>query len=777
MLERKADEALLKFLAKHGRIESWMAEAVEEYVRTHGVSVIEALCDGGFIDESAIADLFEQALRIPRAKLDAFPPRLARPLDPETLKLHLATPTEIDRGRLALAMVNPLDYEAIRKVHFMSGLRVVPAVATLTDIRTALARPAEPPPEIELPKGERAAVIPVPERRPDPGPHSSNISPIVRMASLFIERGVALRASDLHLDPTPDGLTVRYRIDGILEEATRLSASVRSPLVARFKVMANLDIAERRVPQDGGISLTVAGRPIDCRVSTLPTQYGEKVVIRLLDTKRALVSLDQLGFEPGELTRVEECLRQSDGMILTTGPTGSGKSTTLYAMLRAIQTPELNIVTVENPIEYRLPGITQTEVNERQGLTFPVALRSILRQDPDVILIGEIRDHETAEIAVQAAQTGHLVLSTLHTNDSVGVITRLVKLGMEREMIASTLLLIIAQRLVRVVCPHCATRVPASTWADLPWYRALGGGELARGQGCSDCRQTGYFGRRGVYEIFRNTTEVKRLIIDAASELDLRDSLRRQGGRTLMQVALDKIHAGETTPDEVGQVIKHDEGAKACDGCGADVDERFRTCPHCGSALRRECPTCGSTLQEGWERCPACGTAIAVEVAAPPAPERQMASMKVIAPKNLAAGPLIGAGVRGLCAAAGLDEVAAAELELAVVEACSLACSSGGEGGELLVDLELSVDGHSICISDEGPPWTWPRPQAKPPDMEQFSEAASPDVRAFLIRSSVDEASYERTERRNRLWLVKRPTERADVGGRYGTPESMGIHT
>ena len=749
-------EALLKFLTKHGGIEPGSLDAVREYARSHRVSMLEAICDGGFVDEESIAEIFQAALRLPRARIDASATVLAKPIDQATLKMHLATPASVSNGRLILAMANPLDHEALRKATFASGLRAVPAVATLSEVRAALFRAAAPSAEpTESPPTERVSTY-VQQRPTEP----TSSSPIVKMAALLIEQALTLRASDVHLEPTAEGLTVRYRIDGMLEEATRLSAAVRTPLVARLKVMASLDIAERRVPQDGGLSITIDGRVIDCRVSTLPTQYGEKVVIRLLDAKSALVRLEELGFEPGELSPVRECLRQSEGMILTTGPTGSGKSTTLYAMLQAIHSPEVNIVTVENPIEYRLPGINQTEVHERQGMTFATALRSILRQDPDVILVGEIRDRETAEVAFQAAQTGHLVLSTLHTNDSIGAITRLVKLGIDCELIASSLLLVIAQRLVRAVCPRCAVPEPATTWTHLPWSKALGDTPVLRGRGCPECRNSGYRGRLGVYEIFQNTLEARRLIASGAGEVALRDQLRSQGGRALMQVALDKIRSGRTTPDEVAQVIKADGRQHPCPRCGMATEERDNACPSCGMALHAMCAACNAPLQPGWECCAACGASVAGESL--PRPEQPTTTVELVAPKSLAAGSILGAGVRGLCAASGLDDVAAAELELAVVEACGLACAAGDDG-MLRIAVEMSGDGHSVCLSDEGAAWTWPHPNARPPDLEAFGEESAPEVRAFLIRSSVDEASYERVERTNRLWLIKRPTTAAEA--------------
>ncbi|MEO8605100.1 MAG: ATPase, T2SS/T4P/T4SS family [bacterium] len=768
MLEQEADDALLKFLAKHGRIEPWVYAAVEGYMRQHKVAAIEALCDGGFLDEAAVVEVFQQELRLPGVDVGVAP-LLPKPLDQELLRAHLAFPAAIHDGRLLLAMANPLDYAVVKRLRFSSGLRVVPAVAPLSAIRAALGKETTPLP---MPEVDTAASGEALMQAAHDEVEQSH-SPIIKMATLMIEQGIAMRASDIHLEPTIEGLTLRYRIDGVLEEATRLPASVRNQITVRLKVMAKLDISERRVPQDGGITVTVDHRRIDCRVSTLPTQYGEKVVIRLLDSARSLVQIDRLGFGPDEFIKVSECLAQSEGMILTTGPTGSGKSTTLYAMLQAIHSPGVNIVTVENPIEYRLPGITQTEINERQGMTFAAALRSILRQDPDVILIGEIRDRETAEIAVQAAQTGHLVLSTLHTNDSVGAITRLAKLGIDRELIASTLLLIIAQRLVRRVCEACGQPTSPDAWNHVAFRKALGTHPIMSGKGCSECRNTGFRGRLGVYEILRNTLDAKRLILTGASEVELRDQMRKQGGRTLMQAALEKIRLGFTTPDEVSNAIKSDEGVGNCPGCGAEVDERFHACPYCGNTLRNDCAGCGAALQDGWERCPSCGTLIA-GLAVPGTDSRPKPILvTLLAPKALAVGSVLGAGVRGLGAAGGLDEAAAGELELAVVEACGMSCCASASG-ELRIEMEVSLEGCSVCLSDEGPPWAWPRPNAKVPDLEAFSGDTTPEVRAFLIRSSVDEASYERTERTNRLWLIKRPTE---VSPATGVTHADPVHT
>jgi type IV pilus assembly protein PilB len=720
-----ADAALLRFLFKHRLIDAATAASAERYARDHRLHVIEALCDGGFADERAIVTLLQRELHLPLVDV-ASNTAVASLTDPQILTGHLAAVVGLDDQRLLLAMTNPFNHEVIRQLQFAHNVRIEPAVALLSDLRAAF------PTRYASDEAEPASLT-----------AQVSAHPVVRMATLLIERAVAQHASDIHLEPTASGLTLRYRIDGVLEEVTHFSAAVRGPLTARLKVMARLDIAERRVPQDGGLTLIVAGRAIDCRVSTLPTQYGEKVVIRLLDARRGLMPLDQLGFEPGELAMVREVLGQSEGLILTTGPTGSGKTTTLYAMLRAIQSPALNIVTVENPIEYRLPGINQTEVHERQGMTFAAALRSILRQDPDVILIGEIRDRETAEIAMQAALTGHLVLSTLHTNDAIGAVTRLQRLGIDQQLIASSLLLVIAQRLVRRVCPACSQPAPREALAVLPAAAALDPAVVRAGRGCPTCRQTGYKGRLGVYELLRSNGDVRRELERGGGETALRDLMRRHGMRSLMQAAIEKVRLGETTPEEVAAAIKSDDVAH-CPACGGMLDE------HGG------CAACDG---------PRPAAAIAPAPASAVATDDHLVSLHC--GKAIGGGALLATAVRALSAAGGLDDAAAQDLELAVAETCALAADADG-AGEIHVEVELAPAGCRVCVWDHGAAWPWPGPSARMPDVDLLSRDIGPEVHAFVIRSSVDVVSYERAGNTNRLWLTKHnpaPFEPAAVPG------------
>jgi type IV pilus assembly protein PilB len=414
-------------------------------------------------------------------------------------------------------------------------------------------------------------------------------------------------ASDVHVEPGTDAVIVRYRIDGILEEAFRFPKWVQQALIGRLKVMAKLDITERRVPQDGRIQIRYQDHLVDLRVSSLPTQHGEKITFRILDSTRAVQHLDRLGLDPVNLKRLREAGRRPQGMILVTGPTGSGKSTTLYALIREIFSPSINIVTIENPVEYQLKGISQVEINEKQGLTFAGVLRSVLRQDPDVILVGEIRDQETAHIACQAAQTGHLVLSTLHTNDWASTVTRLVDLGIEPFALASSLNLIVAQRLVRRVCPSCSATFTPTEDVLAPLRLEPGRGEFRHGMGCQACRQSGYAGRLGVYEVVPITPAIGKLIEAGAGESALRQQARAEGCTMLLEDALQKLTTGVTTPDEVLRVVQVNVTAPRCPGCQKEIAEEYAACPHCGHVLRARCGTCAKPLNTEWVTCPYCG--------------------------------------------------------------------------------------------------------------------------------------------------------------------------
>jgi type IV pilus assembly protein PilB len=384
-------------------------------------------------------------------------------------------------------------------------------------------------------------------------------APVVRFVNLLITQAITDRASDIHIEPTEHDLRVRYRIDGVLHDAHRSPKNIQNGVTSRLKIMAEMNIAERRVPQDGRLSVSHQGRKVDLRIATLPTVWGEKVVARILDTSNTRLGLEDLGFSTENFQRYREAYVKPYGMILATGPTGSGKSTTLYATLNQLNKPEVNVITVEDPVEYRLVGINQVQTNVRAGLTFASALRSILRSDPDIVLIGEIRDHETAQIAIEAALTGHLVLSTLHTNDAPSAVTRLVEMGIEPFLVGSAVDAVLAQRLCRSLCERCREAYQPSEQQlvdlDFPWTEGTDVPTLHRAKGCTKCADTGYRGRLALHEVMTVTEEIERLAVARASTDDIGRAARDQGMSTLRHDGWLKVLAGKTSVEEILRVV------------------------------------------------------------------------------------------------------------------------------------------------------------------------------------------------------------------------------
>jgi type II secretory ATPase GspE/PulE/Tfp pilus assembly ATPase PilB-like protein len=375
-------------------------------------------------------------------------------------------------------------------------------------------------------------------------------APVIKLVNGILLEAIRERSTDIHLEPFEDKLLVRYRIDGVLHDRYELTKGHQSPVTSRIKVMAKMDIAERFVPQDGRIGITLGDRAVDIRVSSLPTQHGERIVMRILDKARGLLTLEDLGMAQEERAKLDSLIRNPHGMILLTGPTGSGKSTSLYAIIQALARPEVNIITVEDPIEYDVPGVGQVHVNEKAGVTFASALRSILRQDPDIIMIGEMRDFDTAHIGVQSSLTGHLVLSTLHTNDSVSAVSRLADMGIEPYLIAGSLLGVVAQRLVRRICPKCRVEEPAPAA-----MRKYGLERVYRGTGCDHCGETGYRGRFGLYEQFDITLDIADAISSGATIAALKSMAKANGMRSLLELGVASVASGGTTPEEMIRVV------------------------------------------------------------------------------------------------------------------------------------------------------------------------------------------------------------------------------
>jgi len=602
---------------------------VQERMDQGAGSFVEIMVKEERVPEDAIADAFTDRLKVPRARAATFladqealrrvPERLARK--------HQLLPLAVEGRVLVVAMSDPADYLAIQDVEFAANLAVKPMVATISEIMEGIDERygaedrigsflANVPdaPDLQIVTEEQAGLsVDVADSM-----EATAVAPVVKMCNLLVYDALRSGASDVHIEPALHDLQVRMRVDGVLRDYTRVPKWLHGPVVSRLKILAKLDIAERRLPQDGRVSVQYQGRSIDLRVSTLPTHFGEKMVLRVLGGATA-PAIDSLGLAPTHQRQLEAAVEQPQGMILVTGPTGSGKTTTLYALLAWHHKPEVNIVTVEDPIEFQLAGINQVQVNPKAGLTFASALRSILRQDPDVILVGEMRDHETVEIACQAAMTGHMVLSTLHTNSAVGAVTRMLDLGVDSAVLATSLTMAIAQRLVRRICNECReTYEPGETVRNrvgmfndqTPVYR---------GRGCPACGGTGFSGRIGIYEIYRPTNAIRKMINDRASEADLRMAARQAGMVPLREDALAKIKAGITSPDEVLRVVQVDENEVPCPGCKALIEADFATCPYCRMNLKTNCKSCGQALRFEWALCPYCNTPTKEE-AAPEAP-------------------------------------------------------------------------------------------------------------------------------------------------------------
>lgn len=570
--------------------------------------------------EEEIAQALSLQLGVPMVDLMNMPvePQAIELIPEKVARKHLIIPLSIDQKDLHIAMSDPLSFEAFEDVRFASGFMIRPAIATRTGILWAIDQHYHLGSSLDTivrDIADERLVEVVPDRKEaDPKDSDdlrkkSEAAPIIRMVNLIIAEAVDQGASDIHVEPAKTTLVIRNRVDGLLRQSMELPKWVQGAVISRIKIMATMDIAEKRLPQDGRIGVRVGGKSLDLRVSTLPAAFGEKVVIRILDSANAAIPLESLGFPSSDLQRMEELIGRPQGILLVTGPTGAGKTTTLYAVLHKIRSVERNITTIEDPIEYEIGGVNQVAVQEKIGLTFATTLRSMLRQDPDVIMVGEMRDLETATIATQAALTGHLVFSTMHTNSSAATITRLRNLGVPSYLIASTVVGIVAQRLVRVICPKCRARYEP-TEKELSLLRPgvrKNGFAFYRGEGCPACGGTGYRGRIGVYEILPLTRQIREAITADASEEDIRRLAVAQAMNTLGQAALEKVREGITTLEEVYRVVGTDEEAAAsCTECGAYLASDFTGCPSCGHPVAPGCPSCGKSVAPDWKFCPYC---------------------------------------------------------------------------------------------------------------------------------------------------------------------------
>lgn len=512
----------------------------------------DALLREGFITEQQLIEVLEFQLGIPHVTIAQYPvDQEAVQLVPKDLaKRYLVMPIRKDKNKLFVAMADPLDYFAIEELRMATGFQIEPAIATKDDLYRNITKYYDLQESME----EVMGTFPIDEVLEEVETVDED-SPVVRLVNQIIANGIAMRASDIHFDPQETDFRVRYRVDGVLRTERSLPKHMQNVIVTRIKILANLNITENRLPQDGRIKTTIDFKPVDIRVSTLPTIHGEKVVMRLLDLSNMIDRLDKIGFSEENLAIFKDVLKKPNGIILISGPTGSGKSSTLYAALNFLNKEDTNIITVEDPVEYQLDGINQVQVNEAIGLTFANGLRSILRQDPDIVMVGEIRDTETAEIAIRASLTGHLVLSTIHTNDAISAVSRLTDMGIEPFLISASLVCVVAQRLVRLVCRDCAQEVPATDREkEIFTNRGLDIESVRRGKGCPTCGRTGYRGRTAIHEVLVIDGKIREMISNLKPIGDIRRYVQERNTKFLLDDGLLKVKQGLTTTEEVLRV-------------------------------------------------------------------------------------------------------------------------------------------------------------------------------------------------------------------------------
>lgn len=552
---RKTNLKIGEILLYAGKISPNQLELALAEQETSNKKLGEILVEKGWVTPNDIVEVLEYQLGFPRVDLTRYEinPQVATMLPESIARRHKVAPIDIKDGKLVVAMVDPLNFYAVDDIKLVTKMDIEPVIATEPDVEALINRyytghmakrvleqiPNHTYDELDEAEEEEAEVA---------------SAPVVRLINSLFEQAVRMRASDIHIEPYTEDIRVRFRIDGDLTEIMRLPKSNLSAIVTRIKIIGRMNIAEKRLPQDGRVETSIDGREIDMRISSLPTIYGEKLVIRLLDKSSFNFTKEKLGFSEHNLELFNNILKQPYGMFLATGPTGSGKTTTLYTVLRELNTVDKNVITIEDPVEYKLEGINQVQVNVKAGLTFASGLRSILRQDPDIIMIGEIRDNETAEIAVRAAITGHLVLSTLHTNDSPSTIARLIDMGIEPYIVSSAVVGIVSQRLVKVLCPKCKEKYSATyDEKKMLGVDVVQDLELYRPVGCNACN-AGYRGRMAASEIMAINEEIRRLIDAGATTDVIRQAALNAGMVTLFESAADLAKQGLTSFEEVMRV-------------------------------------------------------------------------------------------------------------------------------------------------------------------------------------------------------------------------------
>ena len=553
------DEYVIQLLMERGYLTQEQVDAAAQSMKAENETTLDVLVAGGTIGEDdvlgTIADQF--GLKYCHLNADAIGPEVTQAIPADIAKKYGVVPVVASDDSVTVALLDPMGYDAIDSLRYvLSGKDIEAVLSPLGEVKAAMAK--------LYPSGADAEVLARDEEGLDSADAAGDDAPVIKLATLILTNAIKMKASDIHIEPMEKEFRVRYRIDGALRKMDSPPKRLQGAIISRFKIMSKMKISEKRIPQDGRIQISVGGKDLDLRVSSVPTNHGESIVMRILDKSNLSLGLPQLGFLSDDQTTFEKLIKLPDGVVLVTGPTGSGKTTTLYACLGQINTPDKKLITVEDPVEYQMSGINQVQVNKDVGLDFSAALRSILRQAPNIVMIGEIRDAETADIAMEAALTGHLVFSTLHTNDAPSAVTRLLDIGVKPFLVASALRAAMAQRLVRAICEKCKEAYTPSD-RELKMLGGLAQGtnatipeQMYHGAGCDVCGKTGYKGRKGIFEIFKVDDTIQRLIFDHAPATLLRQRARELGMRTLREDGMLKVASGMTSLQEVLRVTMGD---------------------------------------------------------------------------------------------------------------------------------------------------------------------------------------------------------------------------
>ena len=553
------DEYVVQLLTERGYLTAEQVETAAQSMKAANETTLDVLVSGGALDEDTvlgtIADQF--GLKYCHIDAEAIKEDAAQSISPDIAKKYGVVPVVADADSITVALLDPMGYDAIDSLRYvLTGKDIQAVLSPLAEVKQAMAT--------LYPSGEDAAVSTRDEELSGGDDAGGDDGAVIKLANMILTTAIKMKASDIHIEPMEKEFRIRYRIDGALRKMDSPPKRLQGAIISRFKIMSKMKISEKRIPQDGRIQISVGGKDLDLRVSSVPTNHGESIVMRILDKSNLSLGLPQLGFLSDDQTTFEKLIKLPDGVVLVTGPTGSGKTTTLYACLGQINTPDKKLITVEDPVEYQMSGINQVQVNKDVGLDFSAALRSILRQAPNIVMIGEIRDSETADIAMEAALTGHLVFSTLHTNDAPSAVTRLLDIGVKPFLVASALRAAMAQRLVRAICEKCKESYKP-TEREIKMLTGLASGTSAaipetmyHGAGCDRCGKTGYKGRKGIFEIFKVDDTLQRLIFDHAPATLLRQRAREMGMRTLREDGMLKVSSGMTSLAEVLRVTMGD---------------------------------------------------------------------------------------------------------------------------------------------------------------------------------------------------------------------------